>query len=131
MLLLLDDLQWCDAETLAWLQYLIETAPQAPLLVVGTVRSDEVDEEHPLHQLRRSLLRRQAHDHRSGALKRRGNGCLGRRGREYALDSVAATGLYQASAGNPLFIVEMVRAGDNFASRARMSGPARRRGHTA
>ena len=36
LLLLLDDLQWCDAETLAWLQYLVETAPQAPLLVVGT-----------------------------------------------------------------------------------------------
>ena len=30
LLLLLDDLQWCDPETLAWLQYLLDTAPQAP-----------------------------------------------------------------------------------------------------
>jgi predicted ATPase len=34
LLLLLDDLQWCDPETLAWLQYLLEAAPQARLLVV-------------------------------------------------------------------------------------------------
>jgi hypothetical protein len=39
---------------------------------------------------------------------------LGAEAREYALDSVAATSLFQASAGNPLFIVEMVRAGDQF-----------------
>lgn len=36
LLLVLDDLQWCDPETLAWLQYLVEAAPQAPALVVTT-----------------------------------------------------------------------------------------------
>ena len=34
--------------------------------------------------------------------------------REYALDSVAAASLYQATAGNPLYVVETVRAGDMF-----------------
>ena len=116
LLLLLDDLQWCDPETLAFLQYLVDTAPQAPLLVVGTVRSDEVDEDHPLHKLRRSLLRAgKLTTIDLSPLSAEETAALGAEVREYALDSVAATGLYQASAGNPLFIVEMVRAGDQFA----------------
>ncbi len=116
LLLLLDDLQWCDPETLAFLQYLLDTAPQAPLLVVGTVRSDEVDEDHPIHKLRRSLLRAgKLTTIDLSPLSAEETAALGAEAREYALDSVAATGLYQASAGNPLFIVEMVRAGDQFA----------------
>ena len=123
LLLLLDDLQWCDAETLAWLQYLVETAPQAALLVVGTVRSDEVDDEHPLHQLRRSLLR-------AGRLSTidlvplsaEDTAALGAEVREYALDSVAAASLYQATAGNPLYVVETVRAGDKFLTPGRDYG---------
>ncbi len=124
LFLLLDDLQWCDAETLAWLQYLVETAPQAPLLVVGTVRSDEVDDEHPLHQLRRSLLR-------AGKLfavdlvplSVEDTAALGAEVREYVLDSVAASSLFQATAGNPLYIVETVRAGDSFVTQGGDIGP--------
>jgi DNA-binding SARP family transcriptional activator len=116
LLLLLDDLQWCDAETLAFLQYLVETAPQAPMLVVGTVRSDEVPEDHALHQLRRALL----HAERLisidlSFLSAEATAALAAEVREYALDSGAATRLYQATAGNPLFVVETVRAGDQFA----------------
>ena len=115
LLLLLDDLQWCDAETLAWLQYLVETAPQAPLLVVGTVRSDEIDDEHPLHQLRRALLR-------AGKLftvdlvplSAEDTAALGAEVWEYALDSVTAASLFEATAGNPLYVVETVRAGNKF-----------------
>jgi len=124
LLLLLDDLQWCDAETLAWLQYLVETAHAAPLLVAGTVRSDEVDEDHQLHQLRRALL----HAGRLSTvdlapLNIEETVALGAEVREYTLDSVAATGLFQATAGYPLFIVEMVRAGDNFVAPGANGGP--------
>ncbi len=42
LFLLLDDLQWCDADTLEWLHYLLRFDPQAPILVVGTVRVDEM-----------------------------------------------------------------------------------------
>ena len=38
LLLLLDDLQWGDRETLKWLHFLLRFDPQARLLVVGTVR---------------------------------------------------------------------------------------------
>ena len=45
--LVLDDLQWCDADTLEWLHFLLRADRPRPLLVVGTVRSDEVDAAHP------------------------------------------------------------------------------------
>jgi hypothetical protein len=51
LLLLLDDLQWCDQETLEWLHYLLRFDPAAPLLVVGTMRPEEVGQRHPLSTL--------------------------------------------------------------------------------
>ena len=120
LLLLLDDLQWCDAETLAFLQYLVETAPQALLLVVGTVRSDELDEQHSLHQLRRALLRAgRLSTVDLSPLSAEETAALAAEVGKYALDSGAATRLYQATAGNPLFVVETVRAGDQFTGLAR------------
>jgi predicted ATPase len=60
LLLVMDDLQWCDPETLEWLHYLLHYDQQAKLLVVGTVRPEEVDDDHPLtillHNLRRTSL---------------------------------------------------------------------------
>src|SRR5690606_29871238 len=38
LLLHVDDVQWCDAETLAWLHMLLRCEPPANLLVVATVR---------------------------------------------------------------------------------------------
>src|SRR5262249_16225455 len=51
LLLLLDDVQWCERETLEWLHYLLRFDPQAPLLLLGTVRSEEMTAEHPLATL--------------------------------------------------------------------------------
>jgi predicted ATPase len=59
LLLVIDDLQWADRETLEWLHYLLRFAPQARLLVVGTVRSEEVMADHPLQPLLLSLRRTQ------------------------------------------------------------------------
>lgn len=57
LILALDDLQWCDAETLAWLRYLLRFASKMPLLIVGTVRSEEVGEQHPLRDLVQQVQR--------------------------------------------------------------------------
>lgn len=110
LLLLLDDLQWCDAETLAWLQYLFDTAPQVPFLVVGTVRSDELDEEHALHKLRRLLLRAgKVTTLELTPLSAAETATLAAQVTTNALDNRTATQLYQATAGNPLFVIESVR----------------------
>ena len=40
LLLVLDNLQWCDQETLAFLAHLLGRAGDSPLLVVGTARDE-------------------------------------------------------------------------------------------
>ena len=42
LLLVIDDLQWCDRETLEWLHFLLRFDPKKRLLVVGTVRLEEL-----------------------------------------------------------------------------------------
>ena len=46
-LLLIEDLHWCDRDTLEWLHYLLRFNPRARLLVVRTVSINEVE----LHEL--------------------------------------------------------------------------------
>ena len=43
-LLVLDNMQWCDQETLAFITFLLGLAADAPVLVVGTWRDDALDE---------------------------------------------------------------------------------------
>ena len=48
MLLVLDNLQWCDQETLAFLTFCLGLAAGAPVLVAGTLRDDDLDEDPEL-----------------------------------------------------------------------------------
>jgi predicted ATPase/signal transduction histidine kinase/CheY-like chemotaxis protein len=51
LVMFIDDLQWADGPSLELLQAIVTDPDAAHLLVVGTYRSDEVDEAHPLHAL--------------------------------------------------------------------------------
>src|SRR4029079_10820934 len=51
LILLIDDLQWCDQETIEWLHFLLRFDPHARMLVIGTVRAEEVPPQHPLRAL--------------------------------------------------------------------------------
>jgi tetratricopeptide (TPR) repeat protein len=53
--LVLDDLQWCDQETMAWLGFLLGFAEDAHLLVAATVRSDELEDNRDVAALLRAL----------------------------------------------------------------------------
>ncbi|MFN8467536.1 MAG: AAA family ATPase [Caldilineaceae bacterium] len=55
--LILDDLQWADNATLELLPVLAGALVDAPLVVVGLYRSDEVGRRHPLRKLRNELRR--------------------------------------------------------------------------
>ncbi len=112
MLLLIDDLQWCDRETLEWLRYLLRFAPAARLLVVGTARREEARQDHPLHELERAL--RSAEQLTTIALAPMTadeTATLATQVGGRPLDMAAAARLYAESEGNPLFVVEMVQAG--------------------
>src|SRR5436305_7424207 len=112
LLLLLDDLQWCDRETLAWVHYLLRFDPQARLLIVGTLRAEELTNEHPLQSLLATLRREgQLTQISLERLTAAEAATLAAQldGRE--LDAEVATRLYQDTEGNALFVVETVRLG--------------------
>lgn len=55
MLLLIDDLQWCDSETITWLRYLLRFDVRAKVLIIGTWRNEAVDKSHLLPTMLRDL----------------------------------------------------------------------------
>jgi DNA-binding SARP family transcriptional activator/predicted ATPase len=119
LLLLIDDLQWCDSETLEWLHFLLRFDPGAPLLVIGCARAEELPPQHPLRELMLHL-----HD-TTGAIEiglhpldaaETATLAAHMGGRELAADLPEADVdslmyLYRETGGYPLFVVEMVRAG--------------------
>lgn len=48
LMLVLDNVQWCDQETLAFLTFCLGLAPEAQILVAGTLRDDDPDEDRVL-----------------------------------------------------------------------------------
>ncbi|HMN30167.1 MAG TPA: AAA family ATPase, partial [Caldilineaceae bacterium] len=111
LLLVLDDLQWCDQETLEWLHFLLRYDPQARLLVVGTVRPEEVGPRHPLTALRNGLrTNQQLAEIKLSALTAKDSVQLAQEMCGGELEPELAARLYRDTEGNPLFVVETVRA---------------------
>jgi predicted ATPase/DNA-binding SARP family transcriptional activator len=112
LLLLIDDLQWCDEETLEWLHFLLRFDSGAQLLVVGSARAEEVSQNHQLRSLLLHLgdavgvseIAPQPLD--AGETAR-----LGAQFAQRELSVDAAMRLYRETEGNPLFVVETMRAG--------------------
>ncbi|MEM7334832.1 MAG: AAA family ATPase [Chloroflexota bacterium] len=110
LLLVLDDLQWCDKETLEWLQYLLERAVQ-PLLIVGTVRLDEIGVEHPLHHLIQQLERTdQVTQINLAPLKQSDISALVKQVDAQTASQQNSESFFDNTGGNPLFAIESVRA---------------------
>ncbi len=111
LLLFLDDLQWCDQETLDWLGYLLRFAATAPLLVVATARKYEVDKLHPLMAFWLGLTRSGLLDEvLLSPLDANETGLLAANVAGRAIDALEASEIYTDTEGNPLFVVETVRA---------------------
>lgn len=114
LLLLLDDLQWSDRDTLEWLHYLLRFEhPRGAkrLLLVGTVRSEEVTPDHPLLALLDGLHRTgQVTELVIGPLSATETTLLATTIAGHAPTSAQALRLYEETEGNALFVVETVRA---------------------
>ncbi len=112
LLLVADDLHWCDRETLQLLHYLLRVEPDARLLIAATVRREELDRAHPLHDLIAGLqVLDRCTEIALERLSRPETAALaeGLAGRPVAEEDVAR--LYEQTEGNPLFVVEALRAG--------------------
>ncbi|MEZ4866945.1 MAG: ABC transporter substrate-binding protein [Caldilineaceae bacterium] len=111
LVLLFDDLQWADGETLTWLHFLLRAAVDAPLLLVGTIRTGEIESDHPLPTLLNSLRR---DDLLTGITLAPLNSeevqALAQSLQNSALADDQLAQLYADTEGNPLFVVESVRA---------------------
>lgn len=112
-LLVIDDLQWCDTETIEMIGYVIRARTSAPLLIIGTVRPQEVPKGHSLTRLTNSLVRDgivttlplDSLDISATAV------LAARLGGLESVDPDYVARLWTATTGNPLFLVETLRAG--------------------
>jgi DNA-binding SARP family transcriptional activator/predicted ATPase len=112
VLLLIDDVQWCDPETLEWLHFLLRFDPSARLLVVATARAEELPAQHPVRSFLLHLgntvgvteIALEPLD--AAETAKLAAQVVGR-----DLDISAALRLYRETEGNPLFVVETVHEG--------------------
>ena len=111
ILLVIDDLQWCDRDTLEWLHFLLRFDPAAALLVVGTIRGAEVGQDSALETIRLALRRSgQVSEIELSPLNESETTLLAEQVAGRTLDRSIAARIYRETEGNPLFIVESVRA---------------------
>ncbi|MDE3228575.1 MAG: AAA family ATPase [Chloroflexota bacterium] len=112
LLLVMDDLQWCDQETLEWLHFLLRYDPRARVLLLGAARVEESPPEHSLHALLQHARRAVAVTELTlRPLDAAESARLAARMIERELDDLTALRLFGETEGNPLFIIETVRAG--------------------
>jgi len=112
LLLYLDDMQWCDPASFEWLNALLTSPAAGGVLVLGTVRAEETGREHPFTRFVTGL--RQAGISEEISLQPFGaeeTAELARLESVQPLDSGKLAEIFNATRGNPLFVVESVRGG--------------------
>jgi DNA-binding SARP family transcriptional activator/class 3 adenylate cyclase len=111
LLLAIDDLQWCDADTVELIGFLISSRPASSVLVVGTARNEELTDSHPLASVTSGLGRNEAVREialSSLDLTTTAELACGLTGEQMSPDQ--ADQFWRETAGNPLFVVEAARA---------------------
>jgi DNA-binding SARP family transcriptional activator len=126
LLLLIDDLQWCDPDSFEWLQSLFRSESGNRILVLATARPEETGRDHPLSGLRRELAQRdQVSEFSIQPLDGEQTALLATQIGNRHFDAAGSYHLYKATGGNPLFVVESVRARlGNAQTEAESPGPA-------
>ena len=110
LVLVLDDLQWADADTIEWLHYFLRSASGSSCLVVATVRAEEEQDNPPLGR----LLGQLRHDDllttiALGPLDEAATALLAGAVAERTLDEAAQARTFRETEGHPLFIIERGR----------------------
>ena len=111
LVLVLEDLHWCDVSTLDWLAYVARRREAVRLLVIGTYRPVEaIVRAHPVHAMTQELqLHGQATEVVLGPLSEvEVHAYLTRRFGEAVLPAGLAHVLHRHTDGNPFFLVTVV-----------------------
>jgi DNA-binding SARP family transcriptional activator/tetratricopeptide (TPR) repeat protein len=110
LVLVLEDVHWCDRETLEFLHYLVRSGDDTALLVFLTLRPEEIDVDHPASELVSSLQRLEVLTTvELGPLGRDEVGELSANLRGWPSSPAEAAALHEDTGGNPLFVVETLR----------------------
>ena len=111
LLLVIDDLQWCDRHSFEWLHSFFRSGAAKGILVVGTVRIEETGRDHPLADLIRELRQSgQLSELALALLSVEETKALAIEVADHKCAPAFLSGLYKATRGNPLFVVESTRA---------------------
>jgi DNA-binding SARP family transcriptional activator/predicted ATPase len=112
ILLYLDDMQWCDPDSFEWLNALLTSSAAAGVLVLGTVRAEETGREHPFTRFLAGLRQTgMVLEIPLEPLDAQETADLARLESAKPLESGNLGEIFRATRGNPLFVVESVRAG--------------------
>ena len=112
LVVVIDDLQWCDRDTLEWLHYLLRFDPGARLLVIGTARTHEIAGNAALVALIAALRDEGGRTELElGPLDAEETAALARSLSDTELSPAVLAMIYEQTEGNPLFVVEMLREG--------------------
>ena len=110
LVLVVDDLQWADGDTIEWVQFFVRSASDTRCLVVGTVRAEEEQDNPPLGRLLGQLERDNLLTTITlGPLDRTATAQLAGEVVEHPLDETALARTFSETEGHPLFIVERGR----------------------
>lgn len=112
LVLLVDDLQWCDRDTLEWIHFLLRYAPRAPLLVAGCLCAGSARRSPALNSLLLSLQSAGRLElHQLSAMSRPETARLAAQLTGKDPDAAEAEHLYVETEGVPLLVAELARAG--------------------
>lgn len=111
-ILFIDDLQWCDPDTLQWLAFLLSFDAQARFLLLGTARTEEMLDAPALL----TLCADARHENRVveielGRLDMADSTSLAAHVLADSLTDTLPDYLFTLTEGVPLFVVELARAG--------------------
>ncbi len=112
LLLYLDDMQWCDPESFEWLNALLTSPAAARVLLLGTVRAEETGREHPFSRFVAALRPSQMLvEIPLVPLDAKDTAELARLESAKPLEAGKLEEIFRSTRGNPLFVLETVRAG--------------------
>ena len=112
LVILLDDLHWCDRETLDWLRYMMEMKAKTKLLFLGGIRAEDLTPENPVCSLITDLGQSGlVTESELTSLDREATATLAASIWGDSLEDPIGECLFKETEGNPLFVVEVVRSG--------------------
>jgi DNA-binding SARP family transcriptional activator len=111
-LFFMDDIQYCDRDTLEWLHFFIRSEIKTHTMVIATCRSEEINQNHALLSMLYSIRRigNCLDELHLKPLTREETDALAQQLSSQPLAEPFLRDLYQNSEGNPLFVTELMRA---------------------